>query len=60
MKAEDFLGGPVVKTLCFQCKRHGFDSWLEKFYMPHGEAKKKKKEKKKKAELGIWEAIRCE
>ena len=23
----DFPGGPVVKTLCFQCRGHGFDPW---------------------------------
>ena len=26
--ALDFPGGPVVKTLPFQCKGHGFDLWL--------------------------------
>ena len=35
----------MVKTLCFQCKRHGFDSWSEKSYMAHGEAKKKEERK---------------
>ena len=24
----DFPGSPVVKILCFQCRGHGFDSWL--------------------------------
>ena len=24
---KDFPGSPVVKTLCFQCKGHGFDPW---------------------------------
>ena len=23
----DFSGGPVTKTLCFQCKGLGFDPW---------------------------------
>ena len=23
----DFPGGPVVKTLCSQCRGHGFDPW---------------------------------
>ena len=23
----DFPGGPVVKTPCFQCRGHRFDSW---------------------------------
>ena len=27
-KLRDFSGGPVVKTLHFQCKTHWFDSWL--------------------------------
>ena len=26
---RDFPGGPVVKTLCFQCRGHGFDPWSE-------------------------------
>ena len=25
----DFPGSPVVKTLHFQCRGHGFDHWLE-------------------------------
>ena len=24
---EDFPGGPVVKTQCFQCRGHMFNSW---------------------------------
>ena len=24
---QDFVGGPVVKTLHFQCKGHRFDPW---------------------------------
>ena len=24
----DFLGGPVVKTSCFQCRGLGFNPWL--------------------------------
>jgi hypothetical protein len=24
---KDFPGGPVIKTLCFQYKGHGFDPW---------------------------------
>ena len=27
MDSQDFPGYPVVKTLCFQCKGHGFDPW---------------------------------
>ena len=31
-------GGPVVKTLCFQCRRPGFDPWSEN-YIPHASVK---------------------
>ena len=24
----DIPGGPVIKTLCFHCRGHGFDPWL--------------------------------
>ncbi len=24
----DFPGGPVVRTLCFYCRGHGFNPWL--------------------------------
>ena len=27
LRFQDFPGGPVVKTLHFQCRRRGFDSW---------------------------------
>ena len=40
---QDFPGGPVFKTPCFHLEE-GFDSWSEKFHMPHSMAKKKKKE----------------
>ena len=26
---RDFPGGPVVKTLCFHCRGHGFNFWSE-------------------------------
>ena len=26
-KKEGFPGGPLVKTLSFQCRRHGFNPW---------------------------------
>ena len=26
---QDFPGGPVVKTQCFQCRGSGFNPWLE-------------------------------
>ena len=28
MGLKGFPGGPVVKTLSFQCRGHGFDPWL--------------------------------
>ena len=27
LDVRDFPGGPVVKTLHFQCRGHGFDPW---------------------------------
>ena len=30
-RSRDFPGGPVVRTLPFQCRGHRFDSWLGKF-----------------------------
>ena len=27
---QGFLGGSVVKNLCLQCRRHGFDPWIRK------------------------------
>ena len=36
---RDFPGGPVVRTLRFHCRGHGFDPWL------HSMAQKKKKKK---------------
>ena len=39
---RDFPGGPVVKTLCFQCQGHGFDPWLGiPHAMQHGQKIKK-------------------
>ena len=37
----DFTGGPVVETLPFQCRGHGFDSRSEMFCMLWGVAKNK-------------------
>ena len=31
----DFPGGPVVKTLRFQCRGHGFDPWGQGTKIPH-------------------------
>ena len=39
---EDFPGGPLVETSCFQCRGHGFSPWLGKFLIPHSVGKKKK------------------
>ena len=27
-KCWEFPGGPVIRTVCFRCKGHKFDSWL--------------------------------
>ena len=41
---RDFPGGPMVKTLCFHYRGHGFDPWSRELrsHMPCGTAKKKK------------------
>ena len=31
---REFPGSPVVRILCFHCRRHGFDPWL-KTKTPH-------------------------
>ena len=28
VQTEDFPGGPVAKTPCYQCRGPGFDPWL--------------------------------
>lgn len=45
--AKDFPGIPVVRTLWFHCREHGFHPWLGKL---HGTATKMEKKKKKKQE----------
>ena len=42
---RDFLGGPVVKTLCFHCRARGFHLWLGKIPHAawHGQKKKGKR-----------------
>ena len=30
VKCRDFPGGPVARTLCFQCRGPGFDPWSGK------------------------------
>ena len=39
---SDFPHGPVVKTLCCQCRGHRFNPWSGKFLMLYWVAKKKK------------------
>ena len=41
---RDFLGGPVVKTLCFHCRARGFHLWLGKIPHAawHGQKKKER------------------
>ena len=38
----DFPGGPVVMTLCFHYRGHGFNPWLGKFVMARGTNKQTK------------------
>ena len=40
----DFPDGPVVKTLCSQCRGHGFNPWLGKILHAawHGQKKKQR------------------
>ena len=40
---RDFLGGPVVKTSCFQCRGHGFHPLIRELrsHIPHRVALKK-------------------
>ena len=42
----DFPGGPVVRTLHFQCRGHIFNPWLGDLPISCCVAKKKKKKKK--------------
>ena len=42
--AKAFLGSPVVRTLCFHCREHGFHPWSGKL---HGTATKTEGKKKK-------------
>ena len=39
---REFPGGPVVRTLHFQCREHGFSPWLGNSHKMRGVAKKKK------------------
>ena len=42
---SDFPHGPVVKTLCFQCRGHRFNLWSGKFLKLYWVAKNKKKKR---------------
>ena len=45
-KVREFPGGPVVRTLCFHCRGHGFDPWTKIPHAPwHGQEKKKRHNK---------------
>lgn len=35
-----FPSGPVVRSLCFHCRAHGFDPWLGNMRWPHHQKKK--------------------
>ena len=47
IRAQDFPGSPVVKTLCFQCKGQGFNSCWET-NIPHAMWLSQENRKKKK------------
>ena len=51
-KKRDSPGVPVVKTLSFQCRGHGFSPWFQGTKMPHtvwlGQKSKKKEEEEEK------------
>ena len=50
---EDCPGGPVVKTLHFQCREYGFNLWLgNRSHMLLGQ-KKKKKKRERMSEEGL-------
>ena len=52
----DFPGGPVVKTLCFQCRGCGINSWSGNLrsHMLHDVAKKNKIKRMTKANQAKW------
>ena len=50
----DFPGGPVVKTMCSQCRGHEFDSWLGKILHAAWRGQKKEKAIKKKLFIYFW------
>lgn len=52
--AGDLPGGPVAKTLCFQCGGHSFDPWS---WIPHASWCGKKKNKK--TTPGLTAGILC-
>ena len=35
VKCRDFPGGPVARTLCFQCRGPGFDPWFREIDHTH-------------------------
>ena len=55
----EFPSGPVIQTLCFPCRGHGFDSWLRlrkvKSHKPHGAAKKNKNKNPERGSICIEE-----
>lgn len=52
-------GEPVVKTLAFHCRGHGFGLWLRKFHVPLGVTPLKKNKIDKVSRLGwLWEHFR--
>ena len=47
LKILDFPGGPVVKTLRFHCRGHGFDPWSGKIPSRAARCDQKKKQNRK-------------
>ena len=54
---RDFPGHPVVKTLCSQCREHGFDPWFGKLRSRRlaSMAKKKKTTKERNSSVFFYD-----
>ena len=56
-RRKDFPGGPVVKTLRSQCRRHGFDPWCGNSDPACHTARPKKKKKSRGKQENIVAAL---
>ena len=45
----------LAETLCFHCRGHGFNLWLEKLHLPCSLAERKKKKKGNCTLPSLWE-----